>query len=144
MTYPLLSVAFLALAAAVLAAGLARTPDRARVAERWLVPALVAGVVLVVLTGVFDNLMIAAGLMTYASGAISGLHLGLVPVEDLAYPVAGLLLLPGLWLLLQRTAEGSPPDSVQADSEQAGSEQAGSVQAGTRRSDRTSRDRSSR
>ncbi|CAM5333637.1 lycopene cyclase domain-containing protein [Leifsonia shinshuensis] len=139
MTYPLLSVAFLALAAAVLAAGLARTPDRGRLAARWRVPALVAGVVLVVLTGVFDNLMIAAGLMTYASGAISGLHLGLVPVEDLAYPVAGLLLLPGLWLLLQRRAEGSAPDSGRGASERAGSEQ-----AGTRRSDRTSRDRSSR
>jgi hypothetical protein len=40
--------------------------------------------------------------MTYASAAISGVHLGLVPIEDLAYPVAGLLLLPGLWLLLRR------------------------------------------
>lgn len=134
MTYPLLSVAFLALAAAVVAAGLARTPDRARLAARWGVPALVAGVVLVVLTVVFDNLMIAAGLMTYASGAISGLRLGLVPIEDLAYPVAGLLLLPGLWLLLQRRPDAPAPDSGQGDSEQ----------AGTRCSDRTSTDRPSR
>ncbi|MGH1527275.1 lycopene cyclase domain-containing protein [Leifsonia sp. L25] len=101
MTYPLLSAAFLALAAAVLVVGLVRAPERARLVRRWTVPAVVAGVVLVVLTAVFDNLMIAAGLMTYAAAAISGAHLGLVPVEDLAYPVAGLMLLPGLWLLLR-------------------------------------------
>jgi lycopene cyclase domain-containing protein len=102
MTYPLLSAVFLALAAAVLVAGLVRAPDRSRLLTRWLVPALVTGVLLVLLTVVFDNAMIAAGLMTYASAAISGVHLGLVPIEDLAYPVAGLLLLPGLWLLLLR------------------------------------------
>jgi lycopene cyclase domain-containing protein len=102
MTYPLLSAVFLALAAAVLVAGLVRAPDRSRLLTRWLVPALVTGVLLVLLTVVFDNAMIAAGLMTYASAAISGVHLGLVPIEDLAYPVAGLLLLPGLWLLLRR------------------------------------------
>ncbi|MFE4470622.1 lycopene cyclase domain-containing protein [Leifsonia sp. NPDC056824] len=100
-TYPILSAAFLALAAAVLVAGLVRAPDRARLLARWTVPASVTGVVLVVLTAVFDNLMIAAGLMTYAAAAISGAHLGLVPVEDLAYPIAGLMLLPGLWLLLR-------------------------------------------
>ncbi|MEY9851042.1 lycopene cyclase domain-containing protein [Leifsonia sp. EB41] len=100
-TYPLLSVVFLALAAAVLVAGLVRAPDRARLVARWTLPAVVTGVVLVVLTAVFDNLMIAAGLMTYAASAISGVHVGLVPVEDLAYPIAGLMLLPGLWLLLR-------------------------------------------
>ncbi|MEY9953212.1 lycopene cyclase domain-containing protein [Leifsonia sp. EB34] len=107
MTYPLLSAAFLALAAAVLVAGLVRAPDRARLVRRWTVPAVVSGAMLVVLTAVFDNLMIAAGLMTYASAAISGAHLGLVPIEDLAYPVAGLLLLPGLWLLLRPRPEES-------------------------------------
>jgi lycopene cyclase domain-containing protein len=109
MTYPILSTAFLALAAAVLTVGLVRAPDRARLVARWTVPAAVTGVVLVALTTVFDNLMIAAGLMTYASTAISGVHLGLVPIEDLAYPVAGLLLLPGLWLLLRRRPDRPAP-----------------------------------
>lgn len=109
MTYPLLSAAFLALAAAVLVAGLVRAPDRARLVARWTVPPVITGLVLVGLTAVFDNLMIAAGLMTYASAAISGVHLGLVPIEDLAYPVAGLMLLPGLWLLLRpRPGEARP------------------------------------
>lgn len=109
--YPVLSAVFLALAAAALVAGLVRAPDRARLVARWWVPAIVTGVLLVVLTAVFDNLMIAAGLMTYASAAISGVHIGLVPVEDLAYPIAGLLLLPGLWLLLRpRPVESSPTE----------------------------------
>ena len=117
MTYPLLSAAFLALAAAALVAGLVRAPDRARLVARWTVPAVVTGVVLVVLTAVFDNLMIAAGLMTYASAAISGVHLWLVPIEDLAYPVAGLLLLPGLWLLLRpRPDDPTPTRERPADS----------------------------
>ena len=66
------------------------------------VPLLVVTVVLLVLTIVFDNAMIAAGLMTYSEQAVSGARIGLVPVEDLAYPLAGLLLLPGLWILFRR------------------------------------------
>jgi lycopene cyclase domain-containing protein len=111
MTYALLSVGFLALAAAVLGVALATAPDRARLVRRWWLPVVIAGVVLVVLTAVFDNVMVAVGLMTYAPGRISGAHVGLVPLEDFAYPVAGLLLLPALWLLLRprgsRGGEGS-------------------------------------
>lgn len=57
-------------------------------------------VLLFVLTAVFDNLMIAAGIMTYTDQNISGVQVGLAPLEDFAYPLAGVLLLPGLWLLL--------------------------------------------
>lgn len=106
MIYPLLSVVFVALAAAVLAIALVLAPDRAGLVRRWLIPAVVAGAVLGVLTVVFDNAMIGAGLMTYGTHAISGARIGLVPLEDLAYPLAGLLLLPGLWLLLARRASG--------------------------------------
>lgn len=102
MTYLLIDLAFLAAAAAVLAVALARAPDRARLVRRWWLPAIASAIVLVVLTVVFDNAMIAAGLMTYAPHAVSGARIGLVPVEDLAYPVGGLLILTGLWLLLRR------------------------------------------
>lgn len=57
-------------------------------------------VLLVVLTAIFDNLMIAAGIMTYTEHNISGVQIGLAPLEDFAYPFAGVLLLPALWLLL--------------------------------------------
>ncbi|MFM9274357.1 lycopene cyclase domain-containing protein [Pseudarthrobacter sp. NKDBFgelt] len=56
--------------------------------------------VVLVLTAVFDNLMIAAGLFSYASELISGAAVGLAPLEDFAYPVAAVLLLPSLWVVL--------------------------------------------
>lgn len=52
---------------------------------------------LVVLTVVFDSLMIAGGLFTYAPQRISGIRIGLAPVEDLAYPLAVALLGTALW-----------------------------------------------
>lgn len=57
--------------------------------------------VLVILTAVFDNLMIASGLFHYAPELLSGVMIGLAPVEDFAYPLAGALLLPALWALLR-------------------------------------------
>ena len=106
MTYLLISVVFLAVAAAVLAIALVRRPDRAALVRRWWPAVLITGVALAVLTAVFDNLMIGAGLMTYAGHTTAGVRLGLVPIEDFAYPLAGLLLLPALWLLLGRRRDG--------------------------------------
>lgn len=57
-------------------------------------------VVMLGLTVVFDNSMIAAGLVSYSASQLTGVRLGLVPVEDLAYPLAGALLLPALWTAL--------------------------------------------
>ncbi|WP_295121491.1 lycopene cyclase domain-containing protein [uncultured Leifsonia sp.] len=102
MTYLLIDLVFLGLAGAVLAVALVRAPDRRRLLRRWWAPAVVTGAVLVGLTIVFDNAMIAAGLMTYAPHTLTGARIGLVPVEDLAYPVAGLVLVGGLWILLRR------------------------------------------
>lgn len=56
-----------------------------------------AVVVLILLTIVFDSLMIAAGLFTYAPDRISGIRVGLAPIEDFAYPVAAALLGSALW-----------------------------------------------
>jgi lycopene cyclase domain-containing protein len=102
MTYLWLSLVFVGIAAVVLAIALALAPDRRRLLRRWWIPAVVAGLLLGGLTALFDNLMIGAGLMTYDGAHLSGLRLGLVPIEDVAYPVAGLLLLPGVWLLTRR------------------------------------------
>jgi lycopene cyclase domain-containing protein len=55
--------------------------------------------VLMVLTAIFDNVMIASGLFDYAGHTLNGLRVGLAPVEDFAYPIAAGLLLPGLWLM---------------------------------------------
>ncbi|MFF1879381.1 lycopene cyclase domain-containing protein [Leifsonia sp. NPDC058230] len=104
MTYFVLSLVFLAVAASVLLIALLVAPDRARVVRRWWPGILVSAMAVLVLTAVFDNLMIGSGLMQYDEDNIAGVRLGLVPVEDFAYPVAALLLLPALWLLLRKRA----------------------------------------
>jgi len=102
VTYLWLDGIFLLVAALVLAVAVLRAPDRAELVRRWWLPVTAAGVLLAVLTAVFDNLMIGAGLMTYDDAHLSGARVGLVPLEDFAYPLAGLLLLPALWLFTRR------------------------------------------
>ena len=94
MTYTLFNVFFLIPAAALLMLARARTPGFSR-AGFW-----VCLVGLVILTVIFDNLMIAAGLFFYANEHTLGIRLGLMPVEDLAYIVFTALALPALWELL--------------------------------------------
>ncbi|MDQ0708801.1 hypothetical protein QFZ52_001453 [Arthrobacter woluwensis] len=40
-------------------------------------------------------------MFSYDPTSLSGAHLGNVPVEDFAYPVAAALMLPALWVLLR-------------------------------------------
>src|SRR5699024_6436645 len=103
MKYLLLSLAVLVPVAA-LSIGLAPRADAKRRAsfisrDHWLAVAI-AGVALMVLTAIFDSLMIHADLFYYADELISGVRIGLAPIEDFAYPIAGVLLLPALWRML--------------------------------------------
>lgn len=66
-------------------------------------------VVLVILTAVFDTVMIATGLFHYSPEHLLGVHIGLAPLEDFAYPIAGAILLPALWAAL-RTRRRSQVD----------------------------------
>ena len=96
MTYTEVAVWFLAVAAAaLLAAVLLRRPSR-----RWWLVTGGTAVAMCVLTVVFDSLMIKADLFRYGDHALSGVRLVLAPVEDLAWPVAAVALLPSVWLLL--------------------------------------------
>jgi lycopene cyclase domain-containing protein len=100
VSYSLLSLIFLVIAALVLGAALTRADSRRALINRWWLPVTVGGIVALVLTAVFDNVMIGVGLVAYDRASISGLSIGLAPLEDFAYPLAGLMLLPSLWLLL--------------------------------------------
>jgi len=105
MSYWALNAVFLVAALAVGTAAAVRLKGRAR--KVALAAGGGAAAVVLVLTAVFDNLMIAFGLFTYAPGMISGAKVGLAPLEDFAYPVAAVLLLPGLWILLGRRSATS-------------------------------------
>ncbi|WP_430296696.1 lycopene cyclase domain-containing protein [Sinomonas sp. B1-1] len=113
MSYLLLDLVFLATAAGLAALLSARRrgarPGARRRTLAW-VPLLIAGVALLALTAVFDNVMIAVGLFSYASAALSGLAVGLAPLEDFAYPLAAAVLLPALWVRLSRAERTGGPE----------------------------------
>ena len=96
MSYLLLDVVFLAAAAAVAALALVQR----RVGRQRMAAVGIALAALLVLTAVFDTVMIATGLVAYDPLRLIGLRVGLAPVEDFAYPIAAAILLPSLWALL--------------------------------------------
>jgi len=94
VTYWALNAIFLGVVALVAVAAVLT-----RRAPRWLNVGLTAGVLLV-MTAVFDNVMIGIGLVGYNADLISGVFVGIAPLEDFAYAVAAVILLPALWTLL--------------------------------------------
>ena len=74
----------------------------ARAGRRALLPALVGLAVLLVLTAVFDNVIVGSGVVAYDGTRILGVRLGVAPVEDFSYAIVAALALPALWVLLGR------------------------------------------
>lgn len=107
MTYSMLSVLVVLVAGGVAAL----CAVRVRPPARWWAGTAVVAAMLVVLTAVFDSVMILADLYRYQEASLSGLRIGAAPVEDFAWPVAAALLLPSVWLLLGAGAPraASPP-----------------------------------
>ncbi|MBB3158622.1 lycopene cyclase domain-containing protein [Microbacterium proteolyticum] len=105
MTYPLIVLPFVVVTVLVTLA----TRKRPRFRERMASSGLLA-LVLVGLTLVFDNLMIAVDLFTYPAEHLSGLRLGLAPIEDFAYPLCAAFLVPAVFTLL--SPHTSPKDAA--------------------------------
>jgi lycopene cyclase domain-containing protein len=97
MTYWALNAIFLGVVVVVVALAVVR-----RRAPSWPAVALTMAVLLV-MTAVFDNVMIGVGLVAYAPELISGAFIGIAPLEDFAYTIAAVLGLPALWSLLARS-----------------------------------------
>ena len=95
MTYALIIVPF-ALVTVIVTLASATRPDFGR----RMAASGIAAVVLVVLTAVFDNIMIAVDLFTYPEHNISGIRIGLAPIEDFSYPLCAAFLIPAVWTLL--------------------------------------------
>ncbi|MDJ0338870.1 lycopene cyclase domain-containing protein [Cryobacterium sp. PH31-O1] len=106
MTYLLLNGVFLVLAALLAVVAVLRR----LISARFIAAVAVALTLTLLLTAVFDNLMIGAGLFSYDPEHISGLFVGLAPIEDFAYPLAAAILLPALWLLVGGTTLGRTDD----------------------------------
>ena len=73
----------------------------------WLAMVGTLGILLLV-TAVFDNVMIGIGLVGYDSSKISGAFIGIAPLEDFGYAVAAAVLLPSVWLLLPGRSREEP------------------------------------
>jgi lycopene cyclase domain-containing protein len=100
MTYAWLAVLFLVVSA-VPAVTATLT---GRLTTSWWRTTGTVALVLVVLTAVFDSIMISLDLFRYDTAALLGLRVARVPIEDFAWPVAAALVLPALWALLGRRA----------------------------------------
>jgi lycopene cyclase domain-containing protein len=49
------------------------------------------------MTAVFDNLIIGSGIVAYDETKILGLKIFLAPIEDFAYTLAAVLMIPAIW-----------------------------------------------
>ena len=64
--------------------------------NRW--PAYLVGLLpMLVITAVFDNLIVASGIVDYDPSKISGILIGAVPIEDFAYTIAAVAIVPSVW-----------------------------------------------
>ena len=115
MIYTLLNIIFLAAAVVVAIASMSITRQRTKLggtastaekrqharSEVRVWGAIAATLlVMIVFTAVFDNIMIAVGLVAYDQAHISGIKIGLAPLEDFAYTVAAVILLPAVWNII--------------------------------------------
>ena len=90
MTYAIISIPFM-IAALALWAG-----RRHRYPRQVTITALVLAV-LVGLTVIFDNLMVAAGFVIYDDANNLGIFIGRIPVEDVLYSIFVALVVTALW-----------------------------------------------
>ena len=59
---------------------------------------------MIALTAIFDNIIILSGTVAYDRSKILGLLIGAAPVEDFAYTIAAVVLVPALWVIFSRRA----------------------------------------
>jgi lycopene cyclase domain-containing protein len=94
VTYWSLNAVFLAVVALVAVAAIV-----SRRSPSWRAVGL-AAIPLLILTAIFDNILVGTGIVGYDPALISGAKIGVAPLEDFAYTIAALVLLPSLWALL--------------------------------------------
>ncbi|MGC5170880.1 lycopene cyclase domain-containing protein [Microbacterium sp. DT81.1] len=106
MTYTVITLPFLAVTALVALSTLRHPGFGRRMAASGI-----ASVALIALTAIFDNVMIAADLFTYPEQHLSGLRIGLAPIEDFTYALCAAFLVPAVFTLLAprtpATADGA-------------------------------------
>ena len=64
---------------------------------KWSREVKVTLLILVILTAVFDSLIIAADIVAYDTTKILPIRIGFAPIEDFFYTLAVALVVPTLW-----------------------------------------------
>ena len=77
----------------LIAAVLCAAKYRTLFTKSWLA----AFLVLVALTAVFDNVIIAMRIVGYDTSRILGIYLAKAPIEDFAYAIVAMLIVPIIW-----------------------------------------------
>lgn len=92
MTYPDLTIVVLGIFAIY-----------ALLMRRWISfkPLAAAGVLMFVLTAIFDNVIIGTGIVAYDESLISGIKILYAPIEDFAYTLVALVLVPSVFNFLR-------------------------------------------
>jgi lycopene cyclase domain-containing protein len=93
MNYLALNVVFMLIAFVILNVFVRKSPWKL---IGWTLLAMV------LVTLIFDNVIVALGIVDYDSKKISGLVLGLVPIEDFAYTIVSVLGVSSIWHLMTR------------------------------------------
>lgn len=75
-----------------------------RQSDQFTAPVFTAGILTMVImlatTAIFDSIIIVVGLVDYDPSTLLGMYVGNAPLEDFAYTVAAVMILPTLWILL--------------------------------------------
>lgn len=54
-------------------------------------------IVLLILTAIFDSIIVGAGIVGYNPQKILGIYLGFAPIEDFFYALLAVVVVPALW-----------------------------------------------
>jgi len=52
---------------------------------------------LIVLTAIFDNVIVGLNIVDYRLDKILGLYIGVAPIEDFFYAVLAVMIIPAIW-----------------------------------------------
>jgi len=67
----------------------------------------IALAILIVLTAIFDSIIIGAGIVGYDTNKILGLYVGFAPIEDFFYAILAIIIVPALWNLFEPKKEAT-------------------------------------
>ena len=88
MTYLLMNLSFMLIAFVVLNVFVRKTPWKTVL---WTMLSML------LLTLIFDNVIIGLDIVAYDPEKVSGVFLGLAPIEDFAYTVVAVLAVSSIW-----------------------------------------------